>query len=91
MKKDTLLILAVVGVGGYLLWKQSQKPKGQVIVEDAQPLTEAQYNQYTNPQPVIEYGANAAATLVKKGLTKLFAKKKKKVASPYYVGFPDMG
>jgi hypothetical protein len=24
------------------------------------------YNTYTNPQPVIEYGSNAAANLVKK-------------------------
>jgi hypothetical protein len=96
MKKQTLILLAIAGVGGYLIWKQSKKPKYTISVPPPEKITEAEFR---SPGTITK-----VATLVKKiaPVVKKLTKKQKKVATqaasylskniinPQIGSFPDM-
>ena len=96
MKKQTLIWLALAGVGGYLIWKQSKRPKYKITVPPPEKITEAEFNAPAKIQK--------AAALVKKiaPIVKKLTKKQKKTATqaasflskniinPQIGSFPDM-
>ena len=96
MKKQTLILLAIAGVGGYLIWKQSKKPKYIISVPPPEKITEAEFKAPAKIQK--------AAALIKKiaPIVKKLTSKQKKTATkaasylsknfinPQIGSFPDM-